>query len=62
MSLGVASDFGLQWMEERPHADIVLSTRVRLAQPQGHTFGTRPQGDEPEQIRSRVRGRQRTGP
>lgn len=55
--LGVASDFGLQWMEgSGPHADIVLSTRVRLARNlQGHTFGTRPQGDEPEQIRSRVR-------
>lgn len=55
--LGISSDFGLRWMDgSGPHADIVLSTRVRLARNlQGHTFGTRPQGDGPEQIRARVR-------
>jgi protein-arginine kinase len=33
-------DFGLAWLEASgPHADVVLSTRIRLARNlQGHTF------------------------
>jgi len=37
------ADFGLGWLEASgPHADIVLSTRVRLARNlQGHAFSPR---------------------
>jgi len=51
------SDFGLGWLEASgPHADIVLSTRVRLARNlQGHAFATRIQGPEREQIFEKVR-------
>lgn len=50
-------DFGLGWLESRgPHADVVLSTRVRLARNlQGHTFGPRLREREREQIFERVR-------
>ncbi|MEJ2502179.1 MAG: protein arginine kinase [Gemmatimonadota bacterium] len=48
MDLGSIGDFGLSWLEASgPHADIVLSTRVRLARNlQGHPFGPRIQDDE----------------
>ena len=51
------SDFGLGWLEASgPHADIVLSTRVRLARNlQGHAFSGRIREAEREQIFDRVR-------
>jgi protein arginine kinase len=51
------SDFGLNWLEASgPHADIVLSTRVRLARNlQGHAFSSRVREPEREQIFERVR-------
>ncbi len=49
-------DFGLGWLDASgPYADIVLSTRVRLARNlQGHRFGSRMQDSEREQIFERV--------
>ena len=43
MRMETYSDFGLGWLEgSGAHADIVLSTRVRLARNlQGHAFGGR---------------------
>lgn len=51
------SDIGLGWLEgSGASADIVLSTRVRLARNlQGHAFGSRVRGAEREQILERVR-------
>jgi len=51
------TDFGLNWLEASgPHADIVLSTRVRLARNlQGHAFSGRIRDTEREQIFERVR-------
>jgi protein arginine kinase len=51
------SDFGLGWLEASgPHADIVLSTRVRLARNlQGHAFSMRIREPEREQIFDQVR-------
>jgi protein arginine kinase len=53
----VLSDFGLSWLEASgPHADIVLSTRVRLARNlQGHAFSARVRDAEREQIFDEVR-------
>ncbi len=49
--------FGLGWLEASgPHADIVLSTRVRLARNlQGHAFGPRHRHGEPERVYEQVR-------
>jgi protein arginine kinase len=51
------SDIGLGWLEgSGAHADIVLSTRVRLARNlQGHAFSSRVRPAEREQILERVR-------
>jgi protein arginine kinase len=51
------SDFGLGWLEgSGPHADIVLSTRVRLARNlQGHAFSPRIRNAERESILEQVR-------
>ncbi|MGH7507190.1 MAG: protein arginine kinase [Longimicrobiales bacterium] len=51
------ADFGLGWLEASgPHADIVLSTRVRLARNlQGHAFSPRIRDSEREQIFHEVR-------
>jgi protein arginine kinase len=51
------ADFGLGWLEASgPHADIVLSTRVRLARNlQGHAFSPRIRETEREQIFREVR-------
>jgi protein arginine kinase len=51
------SDFGLGWLEASgPHADLVLSTRVRLARNlQGHAFSNRMRDLEREQVFDRVR-------
>lgn len=54
---GPLSDFGLAWLEASgPHADIVLSTRVRLARNlQRHAFATRIREPERTQIFEEVR-------
>jgi protein arginine kinase len=51
------ADFGLGWLEASgPHADVVLSTRVRLARNlQGHAFSPRIRDSEREQIFHEVR-------
>jgi protein arginine kinase len=51
------TDFGLGWLEASgPHADIVLSTRVRLARNlQGHAFSARIREKERQQIFDEVR-------
>jgi protein arginine kinase len=51
------ADFGLNWLEASgPHADIVLSTRLRLARNlQGHAFSIRLRDAERAQIFERVR-------
>lgn len=56
LDLMTLPDFGLGWLDASgPHADIVLSTRVRLARNlQGHRFGVRAQDGEREQILERV--------
>jgi len=53
----VIADFGMGWLEgSGPHADIVLSTRVRLARNlQGHAFSTRIRGSERDGILDQVR-------
>src|SRR5690606_6110871 len=49
--------FGLGWLDASgPHADVVLSTRVRLARNlQGHAFVARAREGEREEILARVR-------
>jgi protein arginine kinase len=56
MDLGTLNDFGLSWLEASgPSADIVLSTRVRLARNlQGHAFSPRIEDDERLRILSHV--------
>jgi protein arginine kinase len=56
-------DFGLSWLEASgPYADIVLSTRVRLARNlQGHAFGPRMDDDERRRILERVQAAARKG-
>jgi protein arginine kinase len=50
-------DFGLNWLDASgAHADIVLSTRVRLARNlQGHAFGPRARLNDREAVLQRVR-------
>ena len=54
--LGTVGDFGLGWLEgSGPHADVVLSTRVRLARNlQGYPFGPRIDDDARLRIFSSV--------
>jgi protein arginine kinase len=56
IDLDTISDFGLSWLEASgPSADIVLSTRVRLARNlQGHAFSPRIADDERMRILSSV--------
>ncbi len=56
-------DFGLSWLEgSGPHADVVLSTRVRLARNlQGHPFSPRMQDDERRRILDSVQTAARQG-
>lgn len=51
-------DYGLSWLEASgDHADIVLSTRVRLARNiQGHAFGPRARVNDREAVLGRLRG------
>ena len=46
------SDFGLEWLDaDGPHADIVLSTRVRLARNlQGYAYGSRARVNDREAV------------
>lgn len=57
MDVTSLADFGLGWLDASgPHADIVLSTRVRLARNlQGHAFSPRIRDNEREQIFEQVR-------
>jgi len=57
MDLTSLADFGLAWLEASgPHADIVLSTRVRLARNlQGQLFPTRARVEDREQVYAQVR-------
>ncbi|MGH7474739.1 MAG: protein arginine kinase [Longimicrobiales bacterium] len=54
--LATHPDFGLGWLDASgPHADVVLSTRVRLARNlQGHAFGGRSRPGERERILDEV--------
>lgn len=56
--LATIPDFGLGWLDASgDHADIVLSTRVRLARNlQGHAFGPRARVNDREAVVRRVRG------
>jgi protein arginine kinase len=56
IEIDTLGDFGLSWLEASgPHADIVLSTRVRLARNlQGHGFSPRIADDERLRILARV--------
>jgi protein arginine kinase len=60
---GDLGDFGLSWLEASgPHADIVLSTRIRLARNlQGHAFSPRMEDEERERILRRVQSAARKG-
>lgn len=51
-------DYGLGWLEASgDHADVVLSTRVRLARNlQGHAFGPRARVNDREAVLKRFRG------
>jgi protein arginine kinase len=55
--LATVPDFGLGWLDASgDHADIVLSTRVRLARNvQGHAFGPRARVNDREAVLGRVR-------
>jgi protein arginine kinase len=57
MQMDAFSDFGLGWLEgSGAHADIVLSTRVRLARNlNGHSFHSRTRDPERQQILEQVR-------
>jgi protein arginine kinase len=57
MDVSALADFGLGWLEgSGPHADIVLSTRVRLARNlQAHAFAPRIRDAERLQILDQVR-------
>jgi protein arginine kinase len=56
--LTALSDFGLSWLDASgEHADVVLSTRVRLARNlQGHAFGPRARVNDREAVLGQVRG------
>ncbi|MDH3424082.1 MAG: hypothetical protein OEN00_13905, partial [Gemmatimonadota bacterium] len=53
----VLPDHGLSWLEASgDHADIVLSTRVRLARNlQGHAFGPRARVNDREAVLKRFK-------
>ena len=53
-----APDFGLQWLDaDGPHADIVLSTRVRLARNlQGYAYGSRARVNDREAVLKAIEG------
>lgn len=57
LDLNTIADFGLGWLEASgPHADVVLSTRVRLARNlQGYAFGPRVGDGDRGQIYGRIR-------
>jgi protein arginine kinase len=57
IDVSARADFGLSWLEASgPHADVVLSTRVRLARNlQGHSFSPRIRDAERLQILDQVR-------
>lgn len=57
MDLEAISELGLSWLEgSGEHADIVLSTRVRLARNlQGHAFGPRARVNDREAVLAQVR-------
>ncbi len=57
MDLEALPDLGLSWMEgSGEHADIVLSTRVRLARNlQGHAFGPRARVNDREAVLGQMR-------
>lgn len=63
IDLNAQPDFGLSWLDASGHhADIVLSTRVRLARNlQGHAFGNRLSETERESIFRRVRDAAKEG-
>jgi protein arginine kinase len=56
MDAGDLGDFGLSWLEASgPHADVVLSTRIRLARNlQGHAFGPRMDDEERRRLLATV--------
>ncbi len=58
LDLTARPDFGLTWLDASgPYADVVLSTRVRLARNlQGHAFGVRAREGERERIYEEVVG------
>lgn len=57
MDFDALPDLGLSWMEgSGEHADVVLSTRVRLARNlQGHAFGPRARVNDREAVLGRMR-------
>jgi protein arginine kinase len=57
-------DFGLAWLEASgPHADVVLSTRIRLARNlQGHSFSPRMEDEERRRILGTVQAAAQKGP
>jgi protein arginine kinase len=57
--LTTLSDLGLSWLDASgDHADVVLSTRVRLARNlQGHAFGPRARVNDREAVLGRIRAR-----
>ncbi|MGH7483105.1 MAG: protein arginine kinase [Longimicrobiales bacterium] len=64
LDLSLQPHFGMGWLDASgPHADIVLSTRVRLARNlQGHAFGSRAREGERERILGEVRSAAREIP
>jgi protein arginine kinase len=60
---GDLGDFGLSWLEASgPHADVVLSTRVRLARNlQGHAFSPRMKDEERRRILDSVQAAAQKG-
>ncbi|HSW31666.1 MAG TPA: protein arginine kinase [Longimicrobiales bacterium] len=56
--LSPVPDHGLSWLEASgAHADIVLSTRVRLARNlQGHAFGSRARANDRDAVLQRIHG------
>ena len=64
LDLTTRPDFGLPWLDASgPHADIVLSTRIRLARNlQGHAFGSRAREGEREGILAEVTDAARAQP
>ncbi len=56
LDLTTRPDFGLTWLDASgPHADVILSTRVRLARNlQGHAFGNHAREEERQRIYDEV--------